>query len=173
MLNTKYVINGNGEVRKNSAALGNAWFVNEVIIVPNADEEIIALNRFNPATSAIVDIRFRDQLLDSLDHDGSNIVLTDYKPNYLKYTSSTKKDGIAIFSEIYYDKGWNAYINGELKPHFRANYVLRGMQIPAGKNQIEFKFEPSTYKMGETVSLVSSIVLLLLLAFVPIKELKS
>ena len=104
---------------------------------------------------------------------GANIALTEYKPNYIKYNSTTTKEGIAIFSEIYYDKGWNAYVNGELKPHFRANYVLRGMKIPAGNHVVEFKFEPSTYKTGETVSLASSVTLLLLLAFVSFKELKS
>ena len=96
----------------------------------------------------------------------------EYQPNYLKYSANLTKDGIAIFSEIYYDKGWNAYINGELKAHFRANYVLRGMVIPSGNHTIEFKFEPRTYKTGETVSLASSIILLLLLAFVSFKELK-
>jgi uncharacterized membrane protein YfhO len=97
----------------------------------------------------------------------------EYKPNYLKYNSNSNTDGIAIFSEIYYDKGWNAYIDGELRPHFRANYVLRGMQVPSGDHAIEFKFEPSTYKTGEKVSLASSIILLLLLAFVSFKELKA
>jgi uncharacterized membrane protein YfhO len=99
--------------------------------------------------------------------------LTEYKPNYLKYNSNSTIDGIAIFSEIYYDKGWNAYVDGKLSPHFRANYVLRGMQIPKGNHSIEFKFEPSTYKTGETISLASSIILLLLLAFVSFKEIKS
>ena len=89
-----------------------------------------------------------------------------------KYNSNSTTDGIAIFSEIYYEKGWDAYIDGELNPHFRANYTLRAMQIPAGNHIIEFKFEPSTYKTGETISLVSSIILLLLLALVFFKELK-
>ena len=79
---------------------------------------------------------------------------------------------IRLLHEIYYDKGWNAYIDGELKPHFRADYVLRGMQIPEGNHLVEFKFEPSTYKTGETVALASSVTLLLLLAFVSFKELR-
>ena len=94
------------------------------------------------------------------------------KTQLCQYLSKIK-NGIAIFSEIYYSKGWNAYIDGELKPHFRANYVLRGMMIPAGNHVVEFKFEPSTYIVGETVSFASSIILLLLLAFVAFKELKS
>ena len=154
--------------------MGNAWFVNEVSIVPNADAEINALNNqvFDPKNIAIVDQRFAKQIVSDLDNKGSNIILTEYKPNYLKYSSNSLKDGIVIFSEIFYDKGWNAYINGELKPHFRANYVLRGMQIPAGNNLVEFKFEPLTYKIGERIALSSSIILLLLLTFVSFRELK-
>jgi hypothetical protein len=173
MLNTKYFISPKGQAQQNPEAMGNAWFVNEISIVPNADAEIAALNEFNPASTAIVDTMFSEQIIDGLDNLASNIVLTEYKPNYLRYSSNAIKDGIVIFSEIYYDKGWNAYVDGELKPHFRANYVLRGMQIPAGNHIVEFKFEPSTYKTGEAVSLASSVILLLLLAFVSFKELKS
>ena len=172
MLNTKYFISQQGQVQQNPGAMGNAWFVNNVNIVANADAEIAALNGFNPDSTAIVDIRFSDQIIENLDNSNATITLEEYKPNYLKYTSSSTKDGIAIFSEIYYDKGWNAYIDGELKPHFRANYVLRGMQIPEGNHLVEFKFEPSTYKTGETVALASSVTLLLLLAFVSFKELR-
>ncbi len=174
MLNTKYFISPQLQVQRNPGALGNAWFVNEVSIVPNADAEINALNNqvFDPKNIAIVDQRFAKQIVSDLDNKGSNIILTEYKPNYLKYSSNSLKDGIVIFSEIFYDKGWNAYINGELKPHFRANYVLRGMQIPAGNNLVEFKFEPLTYKIGERIALSSSIILLLLLTFVSFRELK-
>ena len=172
MLNTKYFISQQGQVQQNPGAMGNAWFVNNVNIVANADAEIAALNGFNPDSTAIVDIRFSDQIIENLDNSNATITLEEYKPNYLKYTSSSTKDGIAIFSEIYYDKGWNAYIDGELKPHFRADYVLRGMQIPEGNHLVEFKFEPSTYKTGETVALASSVTLLLLLAFVSFKELR-
>ena len=77
-----------------------------------------------------------------------------------------------IFSEIYYDKGWNAYVDNKLTPHFRANYVLRGMQVPAGNHTVEFKFEPTSYYTGETVAYASSIILLLLLGFVSYKEFK-
>jgi uncharacterized membrane protein YfhO len=173
MLNTKYVINKKGQAQQNPAAMGNAWFVNNVNIVANADAEISALKELDVRNTAVVDKRFKDQLITNLSNDSASISLTDYKPNYLKYKSNSTNDGIAIFSEIYYDKGWNAYVNGELKPHFRANYVLRGLQIPKGNHIIEFKFEPSTYKTGEKVSLASSIILLLLLAFVSFKELKS
>jgi hypothetical protein len=171
MLNTKYVINKKGQAQQNPAAMGNAWFVNNVNIVANADAEISALKELDVRNTAVVDKRFKDQLITNLSNDSASISLTDYKPNYLKYKSNSTNDGIAIFSEIYYDKGWNAYVNGELKPHFRANYVLRGLQIPKGNRIIEFKFEPRTYKTGEKVSLHSSIIFLLLLAFVSFKEL--
>ena len=172
MLNTKYFITQEGQVQQNPGAIGNAWFVNEIDIVANADAEITALDSFIPLNTAIVDARFSEQMILGLDNSGASIILTEYKPNYLKYISNSPKNGIAIFSEIYYAKGWNAYINGELNPHFRANYVLRGMQIPSGNHVVEFKFEPAVYYVSEQVSLVSSILLLLLLAFFSIKELK-
>jgi len=173
MLNTKYFITPKGQAQQNPGALGNAWFVNEINIVANADAEIAALDGFNPANSAIVDTRFSEQMIVGLDNAGASIVLTEYKPNYLKYNSTTSKEGIAIFSEIYYEKGWNAYVDGELKPYFRANYVLRGIKIPAGNHVVEFKFEPAVYHVSERIALASSVILLLLLAFVSIKELKS
>ena len=173
MLNTKYFITPKGQAQQNPAAMGNAWFINEINTVANADAEIAALNGFNPENTAIVDVRFSEQMMDGLDNIGTSITLIEYKPNYLKYNATSTKNGIAIFSEIYYDKGWNAYVDGELKPHFRANYVLRGMQIPAGNHVVEFKFEPAVYHVSERIALASSIVLLLLLAFVSVKELKS
>ena len=172
MLNTKYFITPKGQAQQNPGAMGNAWFVNEINTVANADAEITSLNGFNPANTAIVDVRFSEQIMQGLDNTAANIVLNEYKPNYLKYNSNSTKDGIAIFSEIYYDKGWNAYVDGDLKPHFRANYVLRGMQIPAGNHVVEFKFEPAVYHVSERIALGSSVVLLLLLAFVSFKELK-
>ncbi|MDB4126671.1 YfhO family protein [Flavobacteriales bacterium] len=173
MLNTKYFITPKGQAQQNLEAMGNAWFVNEINLVANADAEIAALDGFKPSNTAIVDTRFSEQMIFELDNTGANIDLTEYKPNYIKYNSTTTKEGIAIFSEIYYDKGWNAYVNGELKPHFRANYVLRGMKIPAGNHVVEFKFEPAVYHVSERIALASSVVLLLLLAFVSVKELKS
>ena len=173
MLNTKYFITPKGQAQQNPGTMGNAWFINEITTVANADAEIASLNGFNPANTAIVDVRFSEQIIDGLDNVGASITLTEYKPNYLKYNSTASKSGIAIFSEIYYDKGWNAYVDGELKPHFRANYVLRGMQIPAGKHVVEFKFEPAVYHVSERIAFASSIILLLLLAFVSTKELKA
>ena len=173
MLNTKYIINKQGSVETNINAMGNAWFVSAVNVVSNADSEIAALNGLDVRNMAVVDERFKDQLITNLSSNNGTISLLEYKPNYLKYDSKSTSDGIAIFSEIYYEKGWNAYIDDVLCPHFRVNYVLRGMKIPAGNHIIEFKFEPSSYNIGESLSLASSIILFLLLVFVSFKELRS
>jgi len=156
--------------------LGNAWFVSEVNIVENANQEMESFNSLNPAVAAIVDKRFSGQITDlSFFPNSATITLNHdkYKPNHLIYnlTNITSKQ-LAVFSEIYYEKGWNAYIDGKVVPHFRANYVLRAMMVPAGTTKIEFKFESTSYSTGETVAYVSSIILLLLLGFVSYKEFK-
>ncbi|MDG1934533.1 MAG: YfhO family protein, partial [Flavobacteriales bacterium] len=173
MLNTKYFISSRKEVQINQSALGNCWFVSNVNIVENADQEISSLGNFNPSKTAIVDSRFTKQINDSLFlKEGSSIVLTDYKPNHLTYSANAVNNSIAIFSEIYYDKGWNAYLDGKITSHFRANYVLRGMNVPSGKHIIEFKFEPQSYKTGEVIAMSSSIILLLLLFLISFRELQ-
>ena len=173
MLNTKYFISSRKEVQINQSALGNCWFVSNVNIVENADQEISSLGNFNPSKTAIVDSRFSKQINDSLFlKEGSSIVLTDYKPNHLTYSANAVNNSIAIFSEIYYDKGWNAYLDGKITSHFRANYVLRGMNVPSGKHIIEFKFEPQSYKTGEVIAMSSSIILLLLLFLISFRELQ-
>jgi uncharacterized membrane protein YfhO len=132
----------------------------------NADEEIAALNEINPATTAIIDRRFDKQLenftfqKDSL----ATIEFEEYQPNYLKYTTFSTTPQMAVFSEVYYDKGWNAYIDGTLTPHFRTNYILRGMVIPAGNHTVEFRFEPKTFQTAEKISLFFSILVYVLLA---------
>jgi hypothetical protein len=175
MLNTKYIIlNPSTAPIVNNFALGNVWFVENYKIVENADAEIAEISKFDPSKTAIIDKRFEDELKgfkianDSL----SGIILTDYKPNQLTYKSEANKDRLAVFSEIYYDKGWNAYIDGELNPHFRADYVLRAMIVPAGKHLIEFKFEPRVYAIGEVISFISSLILLLIILLVVVKQLQ-
>lgn len=176
MLNAKYFIVSNQNqklAQRNPSALGNAWFVKDLQIVANADEELAALSNVNTAEQALVDQRYSDLIPSFVFDSTANIQLTDYKANQINYTANCSKTQLAVFSEIFYDKGWNAYLNGELVPHFRANYVLRAMLIPAGNHQIEFKFEPRTYKTGEGISLASSAVLLLLLIGVAYTELKA
>ena len=175
MLNTKYFIvrgqNNTPVAQLNNAAFGNAWFVQEVVDVENADQEIDTIGLVDLRTQAVIDKRFdysSQFTFDSL----ATINLTSYKANHLVYQSNSKSDQLAVFSEIFYDKGWNAYLNGKLVPHFRANYILRAMNVPSGNNKIEFKFEPKTFKTGEQISLASSVILLLLLLGVAYKEFK-
>ncbi len=170
MLNTRYVIIPDKDqqpvVQQNPNALGNAWFVKEYKLVANADSEITALSHFDPAMTAIVDRKFEDNLkgLTPAKDSQAVIKLTQYEPNDLMYETHNKGEGLAVFSEIYYEKGWNAYVNGTLMPHIRANYVLRAMRLPAGDNKIEFKFEPKVYLIGEKISMAGSILLLLVCA---------
>ena len=180
MLNTKYFIVQNRETgeqfpQQNPDALGNAWFIQKLSFVNNADEEIASLTNFNPATTAFVDIRFKDAISDTIRtvDSAAFIRLETYAPNHLQYSVQTAHDATAVFSEIYYKKGWNGYINNELVPHFRVNYVLRAMEIPAGTHTIDFKFEPHMYAVSNKVSLVSSLILLILLVSVLGWEVKS
>jgi len=168
MLNARYIIyNPSSEPLRNRYALGNAWFVNTVLNVKNADEEIAALGKINPETTAIVDERFKGELQGfTIKPDyTATIKLTDYKPNHLTYEAKTSSEQLAVFSEIYYEDGWNAYVDGQLKPYFRTDYVLRAMRVPVGKHTIEFKFEPSKYHTRQEISFVSSLVLFGFLGF--------
>ncbi|MGE5394100.1 MAG: hypothetical protein ACM3P1_05100 [Candidatus Saccharibacteria bacterium] len=164
MLNTKYIIYDlKSSPLVNSHALGNAWLVKEVKVVDNADQEITSLKNFDPKTTAIVNKRFEGELSGFKNGSGEGeIKLVDYKPNYLKYEATVNSGAqLAVFSEIYYPKGWVSLIDGKETNHISADFVLRAMVIPAGKHQIEFKFEPQSYFMGNKVSMASSILLLL------------
>ena len=167
MLNTKYFIvkgsTGAPDVQVNMQALGNCWFVDNIKWVDSADEEIMSLTDFNPAKTAIINNKFKNTVSDNTDRDSlASIQLTDYKPNHLSYNANSTHESLAMFSEIYYSKGWNAYIDGEIVEYIQANYVLRAMMIPAGEHLIEFKFEPKVFFIGEKVSSVSMIILLLI-----------
>ncbi len=168
MLNTKYVIYNPdaGGVLQNRYACGNAWFVGDIKMVDNADEELKGVEKFSPSFTAVIDKSFQPVLGDLKPKwDQSNTIkLVSYAPNDLKYTSNASSDQLAVFSEIYYDKGWNAYVDGNLTPHVRADFVLRAMKVPSGKHDIEFKFEPSFYYTGEKIALVGSLLLILFIA---------
>ncbi len=176
MLNTKYIIvNPDAAPLVNKGALGNAWFVSEVKFVPNSDAEIAALDKFNPAQTVVIDKRYEDVIKGhqfSTDSSAS-IVLTNYSPKYLKYSFKSAVNQLTVFSEIYYDKGWNAYIDGKQVPYARANYVLRAMWIPEGTHTVEFKFEPEVINVGEKISFASSLILLVVLAGLLFREYKS
>jgi hypothetical protein len=162
MLNTRYIIySTEAAPLVNRHALGNAWFVKEVKLVNNADEELKTVGEIDPAATIVVDKRYEQELagFSPKPDPAASIKLTDYKANALKYESNAASEQLAVFSEIYYKDGWNAYIDSELKPHFSGDWVLRAMRIPAGKHVIEFKFEPERYFTGEKISLISSILL--------------
>ncbi len=178
MLNTKYIIqpdnNKQPTVVPNPQACGNAWFAKEIKWVNNADEELDALTNFDPEKTAVIDKRFKEMVgnFEPTADSTAKVKLISYAPNDLKYQVNTHKDQLAVFSEIYYPKGWNAYIDGKPTPHFRADYVLRAMIIPAGKHLVEFKFEPKAYYIGEKISLASSLLVILLVVGYLIWEIK-
>lgn len=169
MLNIKYVIRqdqeGNIFPIENPNTNGNAWFVEKLESVNSADEEILALDSLDTKTTAVFNkgkvskLNRTQYQVDST----SSITLTDYEPNHLTYTSSNPNAGIAVFSEMYYPKGWNAYLDGKLTEHFKVNYVLRAMRVPEGNHTIEFKFEPKVVQQGSTISLASTLLLGLIL----------
>lgn len=167
MLNTRYLIttdNQNSQrIQRRNTAAGNAWFVEKVTLVKNDEEEMAAINAFDPLKEAFVHEEFKP-LLDERRLGrpvNSSINLTSYRPDRLVYEYSAPNDALAVFSEIWYDKGWKAYVDGEEYPILRANYLLRALQLPGGNHKVEFKFEPRSYHVGETISLIFSIVLLL------------
>jgi hypothetical protein len=162
MLNTCYFIYPGKDKLipiKNPQANGNAWFVKTLRTLASADSEIVALERTDTKTEALIQKKNRENITssDTYKAEGS-IRMVTYEPNHLVYESEAKDKEFAVFSEIYYPKGWNAYIDGTLSPYACVDYLLRGMEVPAGKHQIEFKFEPAVYKTGNTISLIGSLV---------------
>ncbi|HEX2920284.1 MAG TPA: YfhO family protein [Bacteroidales bacterium] len=167
MLNGKYVIiDPNVPPLVNEYALGNAWFASRPVIVENANEEISLINKIEPANEVIIDKTFTNNIKQEQypESQGDTIYLESYEPNELKYKYSSDGERIAVFSEIYYPKGWKAFIDGKEADHFRADYVLRAMLVPAGDHEIRFSFEPASYYIGNKISLASSLLLLLAMA---------
>lgn len=172
MLNVKYIIQtdstGAAFPVQNPNANGNAWFVKNVILVNKPDDVMKTLDKLDTKNVAVFNVhdygsKFKNARLKEKWDNSGTIKLDVYKPNYLKYTSENKGKGLAVFSEIYYEKGWNAYVDGKLTEHFPVDYVLRAIRIPAGKHTIEFKFEPQVIQTGSTITLISSVGMLLLL----------
>ena len=160
MLNTKYFIFPAGQQRQtvpilNPHAYGNAWFVNKVQYVNNANEEIDALDSIIPTETAVVDARFKDVLkgtTESYKDSLSSIRLTSYAPNRLTYETNNAQDGIAVFSEIYYPDGWHVTIDGQPAELARADYILRAMYVPAGQHTIEMRFDPTSLHVTEGIA---------------------
>ena len=166
MLNTRYIVLGaeNAPV-VNSGAFGNGWFVNSVIGVNSATEEIASLSKIENSFTAVVHNEFSSDLQgvsqDSLQASEA-IVLTEYSPNRLEYKTSSNQNRVAIFSEIYYPAGWRAYIDGSEVKILRANFILRALNIPAGEHTVLFEFKPESFAKGEFWSRITSGVLLIL-----------
>ena len=163
MLNMKYLIYSKEAAPViNPHANGNAWFVNNIRIADNANDEMRMVGEINTKKELVVDKLFASQLPAKLNPDTTaRISLKSYEPNDLVYNFSSKTDQVAVFSEIYYKDGWNAYIDGKIVPYVRANYLLRAMPLKAGNYEIEYKFEPKSYSIGNSIALISSLLLLL------------
>jgi len=170
MLNAKYIIIGDPKtnaatVQKNPMACGHAWFIKSIKFVQGADAEMHALSSFSPKDEAIVDEQYKSQATTVGAADTSaSIKLLNYNPDHLTYQTVSSTPQVAVFSEIYYDKGWKMLVDGNEHPYFRADYLLRAAEIPAGNHKIEFIFHPASYYTGETISTAGSVLLVLLLA---------
>ncbi len=171
MLNAKYIISQGADnqpqAQRNRAALGNAWFVNNFRIVNTPDEEIEALTNFDPLAEAVVHNEFSNQLDGKAFQKSGTINLTSYSPGAITYNTDSDSEQLTVFSEVWYGpgKGWNAYIDGNPVDHFRANYILRALVVPAGNHEIRFAFEPQAVAKGKMISLISSIIIFGVFAF--------
>lgn len=184
MLNVKYVIQQpqptdpnnpqqptGPQALPNPQALGAAWFVGTVVPAADADAELALMKALNPRDSAVVGQSFMGQLSGlpaTLDHTGSSVQLTSYHGDKLTYSVDAAREGVVVFSEVYYrgQEDWQAFIDGKPAPHFRADYVLRAMRVPAGKHTVEFRFDPPLAKTGDTIDLICNVLLIGLVGFV-------
>jgi hypothetical protein len=167
MLNTKYLITQNGVIERPSA-FGAAWFVQNVEIVESADAELAALGQIDLRTTAVAEAGApRPQITGA-----GEIELKEYRPNYLRYDYTlTGGSAVAIFSEIYYDKGWTAYLDGEPCDSFRADYLLRAMVLPEGQHTVEWRFRAPNWYLTSSITLICSILIIFALAIVTICKL--
>jgi hypothetical protein len=167
MLNTRYyIILPDMDPIMNPKSLGNCWFADTLIFAGNANQELDLLNKIDPASQAVADIRFRESAAGSKFNTapGDTISLVSYQPNELIYKSSAAGERLAVFSEIYYPAGWKAFIDGKESDHIRVNYILRGLALPAGEHEIKFSFRPASYYTGNKISYASSAIFLLMVA---------
>ncbi|MCM1150896.1 MAG: YfhO family protein [Alistipes sp.] len=170
LLNTRYAIvpgpNGQPEARYRGTEYGPAWFVEKLVRATGAREEIEALGQIDLRTTAVVSggaaatDADTDTAADADTDMAGEITLTEYRPNYLKYEYAAPAEAVAVFSEIYYDKGWTAYVDGEEAPYFRADYVLRAMRLPAGNHTVEWRFRAPGWKWTEGITLAASLAIL-------------
>lgn len=169
MLNTRYLIvpgeDGQPRAQRRTSAFGAAWFVDSLAGAASAQEEIDLLEKANLRTTAVVDDRLAEKIEPQAPTPetlaSARIGLTEYRPNYLRYEYSAPEKAVAVFSEIYYDKGWTAYVDGKESPYFRADYVLRAMELPAGKHVVEWRFRAPGWNTVEAVTGICSALILL------------
>ena len=166
MLNAKYFIvpdkkGGQPKVQLNPYAMGNAWFVDTLQVVDTPNEESDALNYIDLHTTAVLDKEFASYVEDfTPEHDSTAVVrLTKYTPRYIDYEYTTGKPGTIVFSEIYYPYGWKATIDGTPADIYRVNYMLRAINVPAGKHCIHMEFAPDSVKKGDTIAMVCIIIM--------------
>jgi hypothetical protein len=171
MLNAKYIITadqktGTASMHANQTACGHAWFVRSVKYVKDADQEMQAISSFSPKDEVMIDQQYKSIVeAKPLGTDANGtITLTEYKPDHLTYQTGSTANQVAVFSEIYYDKGWKMLIDGKEQPYYRADYLLRAATIPVGNHKVEFIFHPTSYYVGENISLAGSVLLVLALA---------
>lgn len=168
MLNTKYFILSAGNNQKalyeNKNALGDSWLISDIIKVKDPNEEIKALSNIKPLSEITIQNTTKNNKYQNHYNNEGSIKLTEYKANYLAYNYNSSAKSFAVFSEIYYPKGWNAYIDGKPSVYEKVNYALRGMEIPAGTHKIEFKFEPNTYLVANKIAMYGSILFYLIIS---------
>ncbi len=174
MLNTKYIIyNNDAPPIINQYCRGNAWFAKDIKLVNNADEEIQSINELKQERT-VVQKKYSNTFTPTIKNDSiAEINLIKYLPNHLTYKSVSSEDQVAIFSEIFYNAGWEAYINNKPVSYFKANYFLRGINIPKGENTIEFKFAPNSYYLGRKLSRLGSVLIVLFIFGIVIYEVKN
>jgi Bacterial membrane protein YfhO len=168
MLNTKYIIqrgqDGKDVARPNPGAFGPCWLVSDIHFVKNADEEMAALDSINVRDTAIVENFYKDRIpFMPVKDSTASVSLIENLNDKISYHVKSKSNQFAVFSEIYYDKGWNAFIDGKPAPYCKVDYVLRGIAVPAGDHTVEFRFEPQSYIMGNRLSVWASLITYLLL----------
>jgi hypothetical protein len=171
MLNTKYFIQGKAgeeKVQVNQGALGSVWFIKNIQWAANADAEMEALNSFNPSVDVVIDERYKSYASSSDFTANGTITLASFHPEKMVYASNAQGEQFAVFSEIWYkgNTDWKAYVDGVETEFVRVNYLLRGLKVPAGSHEIVFEFKPKVFFTGNIISLISSVVILLLIAFV-------
>jgi len=169
MLNTKYFIQADPATRQevarlNPGAYGPCWLVKTIDYVKDGNDEMKALDSVNTRDTVIIQQKYQSLVKFRPEPDSSaSIKLIDNKNDTVDYKFSAKTNQFAVFSEVYYDKGWNAYLDGKKADYLRVDYILRGMPVPAGEHTIQFRFEPRSYELGNTIALWASIIGYLLL----------